>query len=388
MNQGNTAQHATVPTKKGLTIYTNKPGIRLFALLFASVLVISGGIGTIFGPSLLASDQQEAAAPKARPPMPVETAKVRVADSERLISAVGNLRSNESVLIAPEIAGRIEKIGFDEGEQVQQGQLLIKLDSATLEAERDRAVASRNLSRANYQRAKTLLKDHAVSAKERDEAYAQWKLDEANVRLAKAQLDKTIILAPFSGTLGLRQVSVGDYVQPGQPLVNLEAIEQLKVEFKVPEKYLAEVKVDQQVALTSDAYPGRNFTGQVYAIDPQVEEQSRSLVVRGLLDNTERALFPGQFVRVQLRVSTRPDALFIPEQALIPQAKAKMVFKVVDGKAVQVQVETGIRMKGWVEVTSGIGAGDVVITGGHQKIGPGSPVQSLPADPSLFAKID
>jgi membrane fusion protein (multidrug efflux system) len=177
-------------------------------------------------------------------------------------------------------------------------------------------------------------------------------------------------------------------VQPGQPLVNLEAIEQLKVEFKIPEKYLAEVKVDQQVALTSDAYPGRNFTGRVYAIDPQVEEQSRSLVVLGLLDNTERALFPGQFVRVQLRVSTRPDALFIPEQALIPQAKSKGVFTVVDGKAVAVQVETGIRMKGWVEVTSGIGAGDVVITGGHQKIGPGSPVKSLPADPSLFAKID
>lgn len=359
----------------------------LLALIFVGLLVVSGGVGLMYGPQLMASEPEKQAAPPAMPPMPVETAEVRVADSDKQLSTVGSLRSNESVVIAAEIAGRIEKIGFGEGEKAGQGKLLIKLDSAVLQAELDRAVASRDLSKANYQRAENLLKDHAVSKQERDEAYARWQLDEAGVRLATAQLVKTSIKAPFAGTLGLRQVSLGDYIQPGQPLVNLEAIDKLKVEFSIPEKYIAEVKVGQQVTLQSDAYPGQDFISQVYAINPQVAQESRSLVVRGLLDNADRKLFPGQFVKVQLSVATKANALFIPEQALIPQPKTKLVFKVVDGKAQMVSVETGIRLKGWVEITSGLQAGDVVVTGGHQKIGPGSPVQAVPADPALFAKI-
>lgn len=356
-------------------------------LLIVCLLVIVGGAGLAFGPQLQASEKEEAAAAPAMPPMPVETAEVRIADSDKRLSAVGSLRSEESVVIKAEIAGRIEKISFAEGEQAKQGKLLIKLDSAVLQAELDRAVANRDLSKSNYQRAENLLEDHAISTQERDEAYARWQLDEASVRLSNAQLAKTSIKAPFAGTLGLRQVSLGDYIQPGQPLINLEAIEQLKVEFTIPEKYLAEVKTGQKIELQSDAYPLRSFAAQVYAIDPQINEQSRSLVVRGLLDNAGHRLFPGQFVKVQLSVSTRANALFIPEQALIPQPKTKLVFKVVDGKAQMVPVETGTRIKGWVEITSGLAAGDVVVTGGHQKIGPGSPVHAVPADPTLFAKI-
>ncbi len=362
-----------------------RPGKGLLALIIG-LLVLGGGI--VYGPQLQASEPQKVAAQPARPPMPVETAEVRVADSVQRLSAVGSLRSDESVVIAAEIAGRIEKIGFGEGEQAEQGKLLIQLDSAVLQAELDRALASRNLSEANYQRAENLLKDHAVSTRERDEAFARWQLDAASLRLAKAQLAKTSIQAPFAGTLGLRQVSRGDFIQPGQPLVNLEAIEQLKLEFKVPQKYYTAVKVGQEVSLSSDAYPEREFEARVYAIDPQIEEQSRSLVVRARLDNPERALLPGQFVQVQLSIATRADALFIPEQALILQPKSSLVFKVVEGKAQMLPVETGSRRKGWVEITSGLAVGDLVVTGGHQKIGPGSPVHPLPADPALFAKID
>ncbi len=319
--------------------------------------------------------------------MPVETAEVRVANSDRLLSAVGSLRSEESVLVAAEIAGRIEQIGFAEGQQIMKNKLLIKLDSSVQQAELDRAIASRNLSRSSYQRAENLLQDRAVSEQERDEAYAQWQLDEAAVRLAQAQLDKTVIRAPFSGTLGLRQISLGDYIQPGQSLVNLVAIDQLKVEFSIPEKYLSEVKNGQKLSLTSDAYPGREFNADVYAVNPQVDQQSRSLVVRGLLDNADHQLFPGQFVKIELSTATKANAMFIPEQALIPQPKTKLVFKVVDGKALMVPVQTGTRLKGWVEIVSGLEVGDVVVTGGHQKIGPGSPVHALPADPALFATI-
>lgn len=387
MHNETRGQSAASSEEQSLQTTTQRSRKSLLALLIVSLLVIGGGAGLLFGPQLQAAEKQEAPAAPARPPMPVETTAVRVADSDRLLSAVGSLRSEESVVIAAEIAGRIEKIGFSEGEKSKEGNLLIQLDSAVFQAELDRAVANRDLSKSNYQRAENLLKDRAVSALERDEAYAKWQLDEANVRLANAQLAKTSIKAPFAGTLGLRQVSLGDYIQPGQPLVNLEAIEQLKVEFSIPEKYLAEVKTGQKVELQSDAYPQRTFAAKVYAIDPHVNEQSRSLVVRGLLDNAGHQLFPGQFVKVQLSVATRANALFIPEQALIPQPTTKLVFKVIDGKAQMVPVETGTRIKGWVEITSGLAAGDVVVTGGHQKIGPGSPVHALPADPALFAKI-
>jgi membrane fusion protein, multidrug efflux system len=370
----------------------NKPGkqaitYKLTAIIAAMLLIIGAGV-FMYEPQLMASEPEKQASPPAMPPMPVETAEVRVADSAELISAVGSLRSDESVVIAAEIAGRVTKIGFSEGEQVKSNKVLIKLDSNVLQAELDQTIANRDLSQSTYERAENLLKDNAVSKQERDEAYAKYKLDEARVRLASAQLAKTTIIAPFSGTLGLRQVSLGDYIQPGQTLVNLEAIKQLKVEFSIPEKNIATVKVGQKINLTSDAYPGRTFTSSIYAINPMVDPVSRSLIVRGRLNNSSRELLPGQFVKIQLQVANRTDALFIPEQALIPQPNTKLVFTVVDGIAQMVPVETGTRIKGWVEITNGLNIGDIVVTGGHQKIGPGSPVHVIPADPALFAQAD
>jgi len=360
---------------------------KLTAIIGAMLLIIGAGV-FMYEPQLMASEPEKQASPPAMPPMPVETAEVRIADSAELISAVGTLRSDESVVISAEIAGRVTKIGFSEGEQIDQNKVLIKLDSNVLQAELDQTLANRDLSLSTYERTENLLKDNAVSKQERDEAYAKYKLDEARVRLAQAQLAKTTIKAPFSGTLGLRQVSLGDYIQPGQTLVNLETIKQLKVEFSIPEKSIASVKVGQKINLTSDAYPDKTFSSSIYAINPKVDPISRSLVVRGRLDNSSRALLPGQFVKVQLQIANRANALFIPEQALIPQPNTKLVFTVVDGKAQMVPVETGTRMKGWVEITNGLNKGDIVVTGGHQKIGPGSPVHVIPADPALFAQVN
>jgi len=367
---------------KSRSTRTKAIGVSITALLLLAL-----GAGLFFGPALMALETEEKPATPAMPPMPVETTEVKVANSEQTLSAIGSLHSEESVVIAAEIAGRITRIGFNEGVKIKAGKMLVQLDDSVLQAELDRAMASRNLSEANYNRAEALLQDRAVSERERDEAYAQWQLDEANVRLTQAQLAKTRILAPFNGNLGLRLVSIGDYVQPGQPLVNLEAIHKLKAEFDIPERSISEVKVGQTISLTSDAYPERDFSGTVYAIDPQVDEASRSLRVRALLDNSDRALRPGQFVKVDLSIATTENALFIPEQALIPQPKVKLVFKVVNGTAQMVQVQTGSRVKGWVEIISGLEPGDVVVTGGHQKIGPGSPVHAIPADPAMFAKI-
>ncbi len=356
-------------------------------LLVTTLALLGGSCGALFLLRSPSSAEVPAQAPAGPPPMPVEVTEVYVTDADRELTAVGTLQSNESVVITAEIAGRIDRIAFAEGETVPRGKTLLLLDASVLKAELDRVEAGRALSVANYNRAEALLKDKAISQRERDEAYAQWQLDEASVRLARAQWEKTRIVAPFGGTLGLRKVGMGDYVQPGQPLVNLEDQSRLKVEFRLPERFSSLVKVGQKVRLESEAYAGRPFEGELYAIDPQVEEGTRSLVMRGFLENREGLLRPGQFVKVFLAVSTRSDALFVPEQALITQPKAKFVYRVVEGAAQMAPVETGMRRRGWVEVISGLAAGDVVVTGGHQKIGPGSPVHPMPADPALFARL-
>lgn len=344
------------------------------------------GLCLIFITIPLWAAEQKPAAPK-RPAMPVETLEVRVATAEQKITAVGSLQSNESVVLSSEIAGRVTKIGFTEGTAVKANKLLIQLDDAVLKAQRDQAQANLTLHEADYRRAEALLQDHAISQQERDTAYARWVLDQASVQLAEAQWQKTQILAPFSGTLGLRTISPGDYIQPGKPLVNLEDTRSLKVEFSIPEKYSARIVEGQNFVLQSAAVAGRDFIGEIYAINPLVNAASRSLVVRGRLDNPDGLLRPGQFANLQLTIAARQNALFVPEQAVILQPQSNLVYKVVDGKAQMAPVQLGQRIKGWVEIVSGLAAGDIVVTGGHQKIGPGSPVQSIPADPALFAKI-
>ncbi len=338
--------------------------------------------------TVFAADKPSEQAPAAMPPIPVETSSVVTAPATREISSVGSLQSNESVLISSEISGRIEKISFAEGGSVKQGESLLRLDSSVLKAELDRAEANRVLSMANFKRAEELLKDHAISRQKRDETYAKWQLDEASIRLAKAQLDKTVISAPFAGTLGLRSVSVGDYIQPGQALVNLEDTETLKVEFSIPEVHSARIAAGQTFSLETDAYPGKSFSGKVYAINPLVNSQSRSMVLRGVIDNSEGLLHPGQFVRIALVTGNQKNALFIPEQAVVPQPKRNFVYKVVDGKVAMTEVSLGKRKKGWVEVTAGLQSGETVVTGGIQKIGDGMPVHAIPADPKLFVDLN
>ena len=348
--------------------------------LFAALLLLLGSTGQLF-----AAEQKST--PPSRPAMPVETMEVRFSTAEQKVEAVGSLQSNESVILSPEISGRVTKISFAEGEAVKSGKLLIQLDDAVLKAQLDQAQANLALHEADYLRAEALLKDRAISQQERDTAYARWMLDKASVDLAQAQWRKTRIDAPFSGSLGLRMVSPGDYVAPGKPLVNLEDTRTLKVEFSLPEKYSVTVSTGQSFTLQTSSLAGRDFSGEIYVINPLVDAASRSLKVRGRIDNSEGLLRPGQFAKLQLTISSRENVLFIPEQAVILQTNSNLVFKVVDAKAEMVPVQLGQRSKGWVEIVSGLSAGDVVITGGHQKIGPGSPVHAIPADPTLFEKL-
>ena len=305
----------------------------------------------------------------------VEATPVVFTAMPQTITAVGSVRSDESVTLRPEVTGRIAEIRFREGQQVQKGALLVKLDDSVAKADAEQARANLWLAKAKSDRAAELQQKGFVSAQAKDEAEGSLRVAQATVQSAEARLAKMEIRAPFSGVIGLRQVSVGDYVKDGQDMVNLEAIEALKVDFKVPETFLRQVQVGQSMQLTLDAIPGRTYEGKVLAINPLVDAAGRSVVIRAQIRNTNATLRPGMFARVRLITDAKADTLVVPEQALVPQGEDQFVFKVVDDRAQRTRVEIGQRRDGKVEILRGVAAKDMVVTAGQLKIRDGTVVK-------------
>ena len=311
--------------------------------------------------------------------IPVEAQKVEVGAVSRSVTSVGTLFSDESVIIRPEVAGKITEIRFSEGQAIRKGAVVLRLDDAIARATVDQALASLNLSKTEADRADELYRQGSGSARARDQARAKLLADEASVTLARAQLAKLELNAPFDGVLGLRRVSVGDVVQAGKDIVNLEAIETLKLDFRVPELYLPSVKVGQTLNIVVDAVPDRKFAGTVFAIDPLVDVNGRSINVRARVPNKDDALRPGLFARVNLTLTTRENSILVPEQAMVAVGVDQFVFKVVDGKVARVKVRTGERRAAKVEILDGLAPDDVIVTAGHLKIRDGAPVTVVPA---------
>jgi len=236
------------------------------------------------------------------------------------------------------------------------------------------AKANLTLAKAKYERAVDLQKQGFISGQARDEAENNLKVAEAALALTTARLAKTQIQAPFSGIIGLRSVSVGDYVKEGQEIVNLEAIDPLKVDFRLPEVYLKQVQVGQTLQVSLDALPGRTYEGRVFAINPLVDAAGRAIVIRAQVRNADTALRPGMFARVRLLTKDKRDAVVLPEQALVPLGEEQFVFRVVDGKAARTKVEVGQRRDGRVEIVKGVTPGETIVTAGQLKIRDGVPV--------------
>ncbi len=356
---------------------------RLFAVLVLLAAVAGGawywyahmGPGAAPGGEAGAEGGGEGAAPpEGGFAMPVEGAKVTAGPLTLAIPAVGTLRANESVTLSPEIAGRLVEIHIEEGRPVEAGAPVAVLDQSVYKAELAQAQASLELSRANFARAQDLLAKNAGTVRARDEAQAALRNDQASVALAQARLEKTVIAAPFDGIVGLREVSVGQYLDPGDPIASLADVDPLKVDFRVPEVYFGVVGVGQPIEIAIDAFPGQSFVGEVYAIDPQVDVNGRAVVIRASVPNPDGKLRPGLFARVNLIYESRDSVLFVPEQALVPVGEEKSVFKVVDGKAVMTKVTTGERVGATVEIREGLAEGDVVVTAGQIKLQDGAPV--------------
>jgi membrane fusion protein (multidrug efflux system) len=254
----------------------------------------------------------------------------------------------------------------------------VVLDESVWRAVVEQAQAALELSQANHDRAVDLLERKVGTTKTRDEAFAQMRVDQAELELARARLDKSTISAPFDGVVGLRKVSVGDFVDAGDEVVNVEQIDPLKADFRVAESYLGAVRPGQRIELGVDAFPGQAFTGEVYAIDPLIDEAGRSILLRAKLPNPDHVLRPGLFARVTLVLNEREGAIQVPEQALVPQGQDQFVFKVEDGKAAFTKVTTGIRREGMVEIIEGLAPDDEVVTAGQLKIRDGAEVQPVP----------
>ena len=312
-------------------------------------------------------------------PVPVEMAAAEERDVTPTLVAVGSLRANEDVVIRPEIGGRVDAIRFTEGQRVARGAPLVLLDGSVYRAEVDKAQVGLDLARRNHDRARDLLEKKLGSVNDRDIAEAALHSAEAELALARARLAKATLAAPFAGIVGLRSVSPGDYVAAGQDLVRLVDLDTMKVDFQLPESALPLLGEGDTVVVLPDALPGERFDGRVYAIEPAVTETGRSLTLRARITNPGGRLKPGMFARVELRASRPVRGIVVPEAAIIPGAKSPAVFRVNAGRAERVAVSVGERGAGWVQVTDGLAAGEVVVVAGQEKLRDGAPVATAPA---------
>ena len=383
------APQGTLARRENLLIM-NKSALVVTAALG---IAVAAGAGYWFGAQRPHADAtadtppKNAAAAPAGAPMTVEAANVARQALPQTITAVGSLRSDESITVRPEVAGRISAILFKEGQHVAKGMALVRLDPAINQAEVQQARANLKLAKSKYDRAVELSQRNFISGQAKDEAENNLRVAEAAVTLVEARLAKTEIKAPFSGVIGLRVVSVGDYVKEGADVVNLESIDPLKVDFRVPEIYMRQVQVGQTLTVTLDALPGKSFDGKVFAVNPLVDAAGRAVVIRAIVGNPDTSLRPGMFARVKLITRDEKDALVIPEQAIVPQGEEQYVFRVVDGKVARVKVEIGQRRDGKVEILKGLDANDVVVTAGQLKLRDGMAVTVLAANGPASAAV-
>ncbi len=325
-------------------------------------------------PGMAPAPAASSAAPATPRPPAVEVAKVQEATLVDEAQSVGSLRSRQGVMLRPEVAGRVKAILFNEGQRVQKGQLLVQLDDQLQAAQVAQARAETSIAEANHKRNQDLVAQNFISKRTVDESAAALEVARAKLELALATQQRLKIVAPFDGVTGLKQVSVGDYLKDGADIVNIEDIDAVLLDFRLPERFQSKIRPGQKSQLSVDALPGRPFTALVQAVDPLIDANGRSVGVRGCIDNRQRQLRPGMFVRVNTVFAVREQALLVPEEAIVPQGGRSFVVKLVPGEkpetlvSQRVAVKTGLRQPGKVEITEGLEAGDTVVTAGHQRL--------------------
>ncbi len=335
---------------------------------------------------LLLVGQAWAQPPGADKPVPVKMMQVQKAKVTDSVTAAGTLSPHESVVLRPEIDGRIVSLSFKEGQTMKKGAVAVRLDDAEQRAALAAAEADLKLAESRFKRSEELAGKGFISQQALDEARANLDIIRARVREVRVAQDRTVIRAPFTGLAGLRKVSPGAYVKKGDDIVELAAIDQLNLDVRVTEIYLPLVKIGQPVSLTLDALPGKTFSGKVYAMEPVIDLATRGALVRARIPNPKGLLKPGMFARVSADLGSR-NAVVVPEQSILPKGNKTFVYKVEEGKAALTPVDLGNRRPGEVEVVSGLNAGDTIVVDGLLKVKPGSLVAPVEAVMQMMQKM-
>ena len=307
-------------------------------------------------------------------PVAVEAVAVRQMALRDDAEAVGSLRSRRSVVLRPEVSGRITALNFRDGERVRRGQVLVQFDDQLPRAQVQQSQAELSIAQANHKRNQELVAQGFISQRSVDESAANLEVARAKLALAQATASRLKIVAPFNGIAGIRGVNVGDYLKDGADIVNIEDLDAVYVDFRLPERLQGKVRTGQTAQVAFDALPGVRYSAVVQAINPQIDADGRAVAVRGCIDNRRLQLRPGMFARVTAVFSERGDARVVPEEAIVPDGSSPYVFKIVEGKepgtrmARRTPVKLGARTPGLVEVVDGLATGDMVVTAGQQRI--------------------
>jgi len=312
--------------------------------------------------------------PAGPPPLPVEALVVKPEKLDNKLIVTGTVLANESLEIKSEISGKITSIAFKEGAFVKKGSVLIQINDEEILAQLQKEKHNRKLNEDNEFRQRKLLEKDAISQEEYDNALNRLNTNAADVRLLEAQLAKTRITAPFDGTIGLRYVSEGAYLSPNTTIATLYNTTPAKIEFAIPSRYSTLVATGKEIYFKVEG-DTLSYDGRVYAIEPRIDQDTRTLKLRALADNSKGRLLPGQFVQLDLILSSVGNAIMIPTEAVIPEQSGKKVFVLQNGIVKEIKIETGIRTNTDLEVTSGLHSGDTVLTTGILQLREGMNVQ-------------
>ncbi|MCX2573259.1 efflux RND transporter periplasmic adaptor subunit [Pedobacter sandarakinus] len=307
-------------------------------------------------------------------PLVVDGIIVKPVSFDNDLEVTGAVDANESVVLKSEISGLVTGIYFKEGTNVSKGSVLVKVNDRDIQAQLQEALTKQKLSGTNENRARQLLEKGAISQEEYDTSLADLKSFQAQSQLIRAQLAKATIRAPFSGRIGLRSISAGTYLTPATVIANLVSTNPVKITFSVPEKYAGQIKMGSSIGFTTDG-SSKEYTGKVYAIEPGINAATRTLQIRALAPNANNELLPGSFAKIKLALNTMENAILIPNQAIVPVLKGKIVYIQKNGKAQEVKVEAGTRTDEDIVITSGLKAGDTVLTTGAMALKKDAPVK-------------
>jgi len=321
------------------------------------------------------SDQGSGEGQFAMPPMPVEVAEVKMQIVSEKFEAVGTIEAIEEITVVSEINAAVVALPFIEGSQINKGELIAQLDDSQIAAEVTRSEALYTQSLSAYNRVKKIVDEKAGTPQDLDDALASLKVAEANLKLAEARLNKTRIVAPFSGMIGSRRVSVGSFLLTGDAITELANLNEIRINFSAPEGFLSQLKRGLEVIVYSPVYPGHEVKGKIIAIEPIIDADTRTARIVARVSNPGQKFRPGMSANVSVILSQRPEALTIPTEAVFANGNQSFVYIVnADSTVAPAPVTLGLQMSDVVEISAGLDLGMKIITAGHQKLFPGAKV--------------